>query len=375
MTTRALLSAWSSLVANGEAHVIATVVDVRGSAYRRPGARMLVSRDRWVAGSVSGGCLEGDIVHKGFWRAEAGPVVVTYDATHDPDGETDDELRAGLGLGCNGVVDVLLERAGASAIDPLAVLDACVTQQRCAAVATVFRSSGPIPVGARLAVTDGGVIGSLGDEAWTAQIAADSRAALRARTTTVATYGELRVLIEVFVPPPRLHVIGAGHDAVPVVEAARAIGWQVFVCLPHARPAAHERFAHADGFVFGTPADIVRSVDASDRAAVVVMNHNYERDRAALAALASSRATYLGVLGPRHRTLRMLAELARPELERDPRLHAPVGLALGAETPEEIAVAIVAEIQSVLTRTTADRLRDRPGTIHAVPPIAARPSP
>ena len=369
MTTRALLDGWATLKQRGDDFVIATVVEVRGSAYRRPGARMLVTRERWIAGSVSGGCLEGDILHKGFWRAARGPVVVSYDSTVEVN-DSEDELRAGLGLGCNGIVDVLLERAADTAIDPLAILETCVRTQTCAAVATVFRSDiEDAPVGARLVVMGAEVFGMIGDDTLGAAIVGAAKNALRTRTTSVASYGEVRVLIEVFAPPPRLFVVGAGHDAVPVVNAARAIGWQVFACMPHARPVAHERFSNVDGFVFGAPADIARAIDASARAAVVIMNHNYEQDRAALQALASSSALYIGVLGPRHRTVRMLGELG---MTLDARMHAPIGLELGAETPEEIAVAIVAEVQSVLTEAPASRLRDRLGPIHLDQPTAVR---
>lgn len=363
MTTRALLEGWSGLKKTGEDFVIATVVDVRGSSYRRPGARMLVSRERWISGSVSGGCLEGDIIQKGFWRTAQGPIVMTYDSRVDADAETDDELRAGLGLGCNGVVDVLLERANASTIDPLAVLETCVRTQTSAAVATVISSdSRAIPLGERLAIRGDELYGAIGDDLLTTAIVASAKNALRARTTSVASYGDVRVLVEVFIPPPRLFVLGSGHDAAPLVSMAHAIGWQVFVCLPHARPAAHERFGKADGFVFGPPPDVVRAIDGTDRAAAVIMHHNYAQDRDALGALARSNALYIGVLGPHHRTTRMLGEL---EMRQDNRMHAPVGLALGAETPEEIAVAIVAEVQAVLAEAPASRLRDRAGPIHA----------
>ena len=148
MTTRALLDGWATLKQRGDDFVIATVVEVRGSAYRRPGARMLVTRERWIAGSVSGGCLEGDILHKGFWRAARGPVVVTYDSTVEVS-DSEDELRAGLGLGCNGIVDVLLERAADTAIDPLAILETCFARRppprspRCFGVTSRTFPSGP----------------------------------------------------------------------------------------------------------------------------------------------------------------------------------------------------------------------------------------
>src|SRR2546430_7070683 len=134
-----------------EPYLIATVVAVRGSAYRRPGARMLLTQFRWIAGSVSGGCLEGDISNKGWWRTRDGdPVVVTYDS-RVPDGADDDDVRAAFGLGCDGIVEVLLERAGAGgAIDPLELAQECMRTQKRAAVVTVFRGTANVPAGQRM---------------------------------------------------------------------------------------------------------------------------------------------------------------------------------------------------------------------------------
>lgn len=350
MTTQALLEAAATLRRTREEFLIATVVDVRGSAYRRPGARMIVTRDRWVAGSVSGGCLEGDIVHKGFWRLSGGqPVVVTYDST-----ESDDAV------GCNGAIDILFEHGHEGDLDPLSLIATARERQERVHLATVIRSSRPaVLVGSRLAlVGDGGIRGELGELRLHASVCETLRAL---STTTVASFEGVDVLFELITPPPRLFVLGGGHDAVPLVDHARAVGWDVFICLPHARPVARERFRNVAGFVFGDPGDIGCAVNASQRALAVVMNHHYEHDRASLRALHGSSAKYIGVLGPRHRTARMLAELG---IVRDARLHAPVGLAIGAETPEEIALAIVAEMQAVLTQTDAARLREQPGPIH-----------
>jgi xanthine/CO dehydrogenase XdhC/CoxF family maturation factor len=347
MTIQALLDAATTLRKTKEEFLIATVVDVRGSAYRRPGARMLVTRQRWIAGSVSGGCLEGDIVHKGFWRIENGePVVVTYDARDDEDAS-----------GCNGAIDILIEPARFGELDPLRLLARARDLQRPITLATVIRTRGPIVAGTRVALVDGVLRGAL-------EHAAVHEAVRAATKTGVVECGDVDVLVEVMTPPPRLFILGAGHDAVPLATQASAVGWDVFVCLPHARPMARERFRGVTGFVFGNPADITAVIDASHRAAAVVMNHHFDQDRASLGALIASRAAYIGVLGPRYRTAKMLAELG---ITGDARLHAPVGLALGAETPEEIALAIVAEVQAVLTEAVAARLREQRGPIHPAP--------
>jgi xanthine/CO dehydrogenase XdhC/CoxF family maturation factor len=175
------------------------------------------------------------------------------------------------------------------------------------------------------------------------------------------------VLVECVVPPPRLFVFGGGQDVLPLVALASGVGWEVLVCIPHASPSARGRFAAADvvRIAEADGLDALRAhVDASARAACVVMGHDFDRDREVLAMLLSSSAAYIGVLGPRARTERMLAGL----VERDDpaaRVHAPVGLALGAEGPQEIALAIVAEVQSVFARTTGTSLREEHGPIHA----------
>jgi xanthine/CO dehydrogenase XdhC/CoxF family maturation factor len=302
----------------GQERVIATVVDVIGSSYRRPGARLLVTRERRVAGAISGGCLEGDVLRRGFWRTEAGPAVVTYDASED-----------GIGSGCNGVIRVLLEREPIDGIDPIAVLARCMREQRRATIVTRFEGGF-----ARTEVVD---------------------------HVATATHVHDGALIEVLVPPPRLFVLGAGIDAVPVIEQARAIGWEVIACAPYARPELRVRLARADRVLIGGPELVADEIAASDRAAAIIMNHDYVHDRACLGAVLGSPACYIGALGPRRRTAQMLDELG---MAAEPRLHAPVGLELGAENAEEIALAIVAEVQAVLSRAPAQPLKHRIGPIH-----------
>jgi xanthine/CO dehydrogenase XdhC/CoxF family maturation factor len=328
---RAVVEAALALRAQSEPFVVATVVAVTGSAYRRPGARMLVAHDRWVAGSISGGCLEGDVVRRGWWRTEgAAPILIAYDA-RVPDGAEPDELREGLGLGCNGVVEVLLERDAPHEVDAFAFQARCRELQQRGAMITVIGGD-ELPIGARRAVESA-------RDWWGARVRRDLRPAapeaVAFGASRVAEHGGVRVSIEAVVPPPRLFVLGWGHDAAPLAELGRALGWDVLQL-----PASSDHGA------------IVHAIDASDRAAVIVMNHNVTRDVASLGAALASKATYIGVLGPRRRTDALLAELGAAGI--DHRLHAPVGLALGAETPAEIALSILAEVQAVL--------RDAPAT-------------
>jgi xanthine/CO dehydrogenase XdhC/CoxF family maturation factor len=346
---------------DAEPFLVATVVRVSGSSYRRPGARMLVTRDLWVGGSVSGGCIEQDVLRKGWWWTSNGaPRLVTYDA------HSDGALGWGLGPGCNGTVDVLLEPGKKDGLDPMEFIARCYKTQERGAIATVF--GGATPLGTHVAVTSSGSVASDGvDEATRERIAEECRRVLdRAESKVVGcrtSAGPVDALIEAVLPPPRFFVIGGGHDAVPVVSIASTVGWETIVCDASARFAMRERFPAADEIVAANPAEIAARVDACDRAMAVVMAHDYERDRACLAALLETRVAYIGMLGPRNRTARMLDELGASR--HDPRVHAPVGLALGAETPQEIALSIVAEAQSVLTGMSGASLREQSGSIHA----------
>ncbi len=369
MLERCIVEAAARLRANREPYLIATVVSVRGSAYRQPGARMLMTRDRFIAGSVSGGCLEGDVQRRGWWRTETGaPALVTYDSRVADDAE-DDDLRAAFAVGCNGVIEILIERAREGAIDPLAVAAECLRSQRRGAVAVVFRGL-PGSRGARTA--DGGLaldpelaalpgLAAAVTHAVDAAVSTGVSSVIRIAAAESDAAADVDVFVEAVVPPPRLFVFGTGPDAVPVVLLARSLGWEVCVCAPSARPQHHERFAAADALLSGTPAELAAHVDAADRGLALVMAHDLDIDREQLGALLGSRAAYIGVLGPRSRTNQMLAQLDRAA---DARLHAPVGLALGAETPQEIALAIVAEAQAALAGSTGRSLRDGRGAIH-----------
>ncbi len=311
-----LIAAAAKLRAAGEPYVIATVVRVRGSSYRRPGARLIATEHQRIAGSVSGGCLEGNLVRTGFWRTQNGPVVVTFDST-DPD---DPEAV----LGCGGIVDILLERGGAA--DPLALAESVLASGRRAVLATVF--SGP-ELGTHVVVDAGRDHGLDGD-----------------------------VLVEPITPPIQLFVLGTGLDAVPLTEAAERLGWDIHVWNGAARFETPARFPMAR--ILGPDLDSVRAqIDASERAVAIVMGHDQRRDSAAFAMLVQSRAMYIGVLGPRHRTV----DIAPPGALEDRRVHAPVGLDLGAETPAEIAIAVIAEMLAAVRATTGASLRTRP-TIH-----------
>ena len=350
---------------------LATVVRVEGSAYRRPGARMLVTEDGRTTGVVSGGCLEGDVRDRAARVMRTGePRLVTYDTT------TDEDVVWGLGLGCNGVVDVLIEPASARADRLMQFFSACSRSQQRAAIATVIRSEGDagVAVGTRVFLRPDGMIEAdfgIPESVPRNRILADLHKAVRNGRSFVAQYeldGILQVFIEAVEPPLSLVIFGAGADAVPLVTVAKQLGWLATVVDTQARARSLERFADADSVVLCRPEELASRVTLVDCSSAVVMTHNYCHDLEVLNVLLNKPLGYVGCLGPRRRTERLLSELrdAR-EPQRTPwhgRLHAPVGIDIGAETSAEIALSIAAEILAVIRGRNGEPLRTRQGAIH-----------
>jgi xanthine dehydrogenase accessory factor len=365
--TQAILERYRRLAADGTPAALATVVRVEGSSYRRPGARMLVPQTGQATGTLSAGCLERDVAERAAEVVRTGrPTVVTYDTT------TDDDIVWGLGLGCNGVVRVLIEPATGERMADLArFLEACSGGARPGAAATVYDREGDpdAEVGARaLLFPDGTVAGDLDRS----DLLDDLRAAARTGEPADRRYrtpdGHLDVFVEIVEPRVPLVVFGAGHDALPVVTLARSLGWHTTVVDTRARAATRERFADADAVVLCRPDEVGAHVTLSESTVAVLMTHNYLEDLEVLRTLVASPARYVGCLGPGRRTERLLGELG---LEASGRIYGPVGLDIGAETPEEIALSIVAEIRAVLAGRDGGSLRDREGAIHGVTAISA----
>lgn len=366
-----IVAAWESVRAEGRDVLLATVVGVSGSTYRRPGARMLLTAAGRLAGSVSGGCLEGDLVKKAEWRTRHGAALVSYDSTDE------DDVVWGFGLGCSGVVEVLLERVTPAAPGPLELLRTVLRQRQPGVVATVIGGEG---IGQRLLLLPNGVQENLLSEATlAAQVAEDARAVLAAQASRRQTYtlpsGEIAVVfLEAVLPPMPLVIFGAGHDARPLVLLAKNLGWHVTVVDTRAASPRSERFPEADAVLAG-PAKTLEGLILDARTAVVVMTHNYPDDKRILQALLGTPALYIGQLGPRARTERLLSEIRGDgylvtEAHRG-RLHGPVGLDLGADTPEEIALSVVAEIQAAQAGRAGGPLRDRQAPLHSYQAVAA----
>jgi xanthine dehydrogenase accessory factor len=355
--------------AAGERMALATIVRAQGSTYRREGARFLVREAGKPVGNISGGCLEGDVRVAAAEVMEQGvPRLVHFDLT------ADDEVVWGWGLGCNGVIDVFVEPAE-GAVRTAGAIRRAIEEQRSLVTVTVVEntSGGAASLGARLLVhPDGGTEGSLGDGALDERATDEARTALGDhRSGMVSLEAGVTAFVEVLTPPIRLLVCGAGHDAIPLVASAAGLGWRVEVIDDRDAFLKASRFPGAARLVKAEPIDAAAAAGVDGRTHVVVMSHNFLRDRDYLRSFLGSGARYVGMLGPKARLDRLLDELAREGVQPSPEdlevVHGPAGLDLGADGPQEVAWAIVGEILALARGRTGGLLRDRVGPIHDRP--------
>jgi len=368
------------LRAAGKRAVLATVVDIQGSSYRLPGARMLIADTQWTAGSVSGGCLEGDVVLRAREVLETRrPTVVTYDTTSDED------IIFGVGLGCRGIIHVLIEPIDreAQAPDLVGFIRDCISRREAGIVATVVRVNNETAslTGTRLVRGASGEMQSnIPDAALASEVTAyvsRVKAEDASHMTRFDTdQGAAQVFVEVIRPPLPLLIFGAGHDAIPMARLAKELGWHVTVIDHRPAYATRERFPCADEVIVATAPEIPQRVPLGRETVALVMTHNYLRDLEVLKLLLPSTVRYIGLLGPKRRAGELMEELERHALalteEQCRRFYAPVGLDLGAEGPEGVALSVLAEIQAVVAGRTPGHLRDRKGSIHGLTPVTPR---
>jgi xanthine dehydrogenase accessory factor len=373
-----VLSSARALLDEGRHGVLATVIDVEGSAYRRPGAKMLVPADgAGGIGHITAGCLEDEVERLAAEVLEAGePRVERYDLMP----EADDDVW-GLGVGCNGIVDVLLEPidegyrpvldafAGGEDVGVLTVVPAPTGEGDAAASGTEEGTTPP--VGARAYYDPSTGTFELG-EAFPASLAERLRDAVatltdRGRADTLRVDGT-SVLVDGIAAPDDLLVVGTGNDVRPIVELGSRVGFQVTVVGFRGAAARADRFPAADEVVSTSPARMRDAVEIDAETAVVVATHNFVDDRLAIDELLASPAQYVGLMGPRERFEEMLEEFETEGREFSPdeldRLYTPVGLDLGAGDPGGIATSILAEVLAVVNDREPRHLRDREGPIH-----------
>lgn len=320
MSDKALLQRFDAWRREGRALVLATVVSTAGSTYTKPGHRILIADSGDYQGLVSGGCLEGDLAaHAREVIASGDPRIITYDLRGG------DDALFGLGIGCDGLLRILLQRLSpAGGYEPFASIANVLRGDFSARCALVLADRGELRIGTTL-------------------INVDETFGRPDLAAAEVLYTKLR-------PLPRLLVLGAGLDAVPVVNLADTLGWRV--TLVDHRPAYLElpAFAVAESRAATPAADLSSQVPLSTFAAAIVMSHHLDTDRSYLVALAASPIPYIGLLGPPGRRDRLLRELGDDAGALENRLHGPAGLDIGADSPESIALSILAEIHK-LTRT------------------------
>ena len=340
----------------GRAVALAVVVHTNGSTYRKPGALMLIAADGEYAGLLSGGCLESDLHQHALQVMGSGQAkLITYDT-----GGSDD-LLWGLGVGCEGAMQILLLRVGPqNDWQPLDLfLHAHQRHEPAAAAVVVASPHGDLPPGSIVLIDgqSGGLPAPL--------VLQDAIQALLARaleTGRTATLGAsddaLRVLAIPLSLPPRLLLLGGGPDAQPLVDFAARLAWRITVHDHRPAYAQLERFPAAEQVTLGRPENLAQTVDMGRYDAAIVMSHHLPSDLAYLRALSTSAIPYLGLLGPAARREKLLSELGGDVAPLRGRLRSPIGLDIGGRAPESVALSIVAEIHAQLHGAAGGALSD-----------------
>jgi xanthine dehydrogenase accessory factor len=354
-----------TLIETGRPFGLATVVSIRGSAPRPAGASMTVDADGQAVGSVSGGCVEGAVYDAAEQVLAGGPSVLeTYGIS--------DETAFSVGLTCGGILDVLVQRIGPE--EGRLLLEALDRLEREEPVAVATVVGGPAPLGALLVVTPEGSAGSLGTEGLDHAVTDDARGMLAVGQTGTRHYGprgerrvdDVAVFVHALTPPPRMLVFGATDFAAAVSRAGVFLGYRVTVC--DARPvfATAKRFPEAHEVVCRWPHDYLAETRVDERTVIAVLTHDPKFDVPLLEVALRSSAGYIGAMGSRRThedRLARLRETGLPEAQLA-RLRSPIGLDLGARTPEETAISIAAEIVQHRWGGSGRPLGETDGAIH-----------
>lgn len=370
-----IITAYEQAQREGHRTALATVVHVDGSAYRRPGARMLVTDEGVLTGAISGGCLEGDALRKAqLALSRQASMVVTYDTMED------DDAKLGLGLGCNGIIQVLFEPIDPDNPDnPIELLKQIAKERRPAVLVTLFslaKKREPQP-GTCILITPttndpANLRTAVKEHPQRIAAITDAQKALQEKQSSFKTYigenEELTAFIEYIQPPISLIIIGAGNDVVPLAKMADILGWQTTIVDGRPSLAKQDRFTSSCQVVVAKPEKALENIAIDERTAFLLMTHNYNYDLALLKQLLNKNIKYIGSLGPKKKLDRMVNDLKEEEIEITEEqlnnIYGPSGLNIGAETPEEIALSILAEIKAVFADRPGTSLRNNKDVIH-----------
>jgi xanthine/CO dehydrogenase XdhC/CoxF family maturation factor len=366
-----IVRAFDKAQVEGKRSALATVVHVEGSSYRRPGARMLVTDDGQLTGAISGGCLEGDALNKALFAInQQQNRLVTYDTTDD------DDLQFGVQLGCNGIVHILFEPIDdTKAYHPIRLLRELIGKRRDAVLLTLFSlDRSAEQQGTSLLYAEGLVHSALPD-GWQGAVMEDVKEAYDTNASAFKEFnhGEKSSggFVEFIPRPPAIVIAGAGNDVLPLVDMLAMLGWHSTVVDGRPHYATARRFRKAEQVLVARPDQVLEQLTTDPQTLFLLMTHNYNYDLTLLKMLLTKGFHYIGILGPKKKLDRMLLELEADGLflnaEQLATIHSPVGLDIGAETAEEIAVSIVAEIKAVLSRRSGGLLKEKQHPIHDRP--------
>lgn len=338
------------LAAAGRRAALATVIRIEGSAYRRPGARLLVEDDGATLGSVSGGCLEGDVREVALAALRKGiPGRRIYETG------ADENEAWGLGLGCAGAVELFIEPLDAAVLHAIARAREHFAAARPFVFATVVGGSAS-PGRSVVVSSSGETSGSTDDPALDSEIARRAPEWIARRVSRLVAIGPAEVFVHVLAAPPSLLLFGADDDAKPIVAFASAVGFLVTVIDHRAAFLAEERFRNAERRLVRRPEDGIGGLAIGPRTFAVMKTHRIAHDREWARQLLAAGAGYVGLLGPRARAREIRRSIGA---EDDPRVFGPVGLDLGAEGPDQVALSIVAELLAASTGTAPRPLREK----------------
>jgi xanthine dehydrogenase accessory factor len=366
-----IVKAYNQAQKQGIQTALATVVLVEGSAYRRAGARMLITEDGHLTGAISGGCLEGDALRKArLVMAQQQPMLVTYDTMDD------DDAKLGVGLGCNGIIHILIEPIHPDKENnPLQLLSMALSKRQNVVLVTLFslQNRKAVQPGTCLLLRNGDMLNcTLNNDDLKDTLIDDAQQVLHSGESITKTYfaeAEYIGFVEYLKPVIALVIVGAGNDAIPLTKMAHVLGWDVTVVDGRANYTQAERFPDVKQIVTAKPEQVLAQIALDKLTAIVLMTHNYNYEIALMRQLLPLQLSYIGMLGPKKKLDRMLGELEDNGLDITPQqlqnIYGPVGLDIGSESPEEIALSIVAEIKAVLSNRKGYPLKQKAQAIHS----------
>ena len=343
---------------------LATVVKVEGSSYRQPGARMLITEDGFLTGAISGGCLEGDALRRALLAiSQKKNKLITYDTSDDSAQEFS------VQLGCNGIVHILFEYIEDNDINnPLEILKKVENNRSSSVVLTIFSLERDAKQIGTVNIFQG--IKMLVDDNYDLEDQMINVFELKVtQIENVQIENEMqKALIQYIGPPVSLIIAGAGNDVQPVLKMADLLGWEVTVGEGRVTHATQKRFPEAKKILVATPQELIQNVSVDERTFAILMTHNYKYDLEVLQLLLKTDCQYIGILGPKSKLQRMFDDLAEHGIEITEndykRIYGPIGLDIGAETSEEIALSVISEIKAVMEGRKGTSLRYKTDKIH-----------